>query len=387
MSKNILHILATMLFIYVLIFLGSILPFKLGFLNPFSKNLNDYDFTDLIYCKFKPDNQFDDRIVIINTGSPDRSEIAQALERINSYHPKAIGVDVIFEGDKDFMSDSTLQSVIDSLPNLILADKLDQLKEEPAPHSCNVRFCKSDNFGFVNFVAKPDHTIRYYSPKEEINGLPVDAFASAIVKLAAKQEYNALTTRQKDVEQIDFRGNIDSYVHLDISQVLFEADLSSTIRDKIVLLGYLGVSESSNSVTDKYYSPMNKKMAMKTLPDMFGVVIHANIISSILDGSFINRASKRVSGLISFLVILLMVIICRYVYYRINPGYHKLIRMFQLLMLFALFTLATVLMYFYNYRLNVAVALAGIALSWDCVKIYEYIFLRRQKLFKPKDNK
>ena len=382
--KKIAHIIAILLMVYVVIFLGSISPISLSALNPFKKSLGDYESTDLVYSKFKPKVSFDERIVIINVGKPDRSKITQGINKLDSIGVKAIGIDVVFEADNKTVVDSLLQATIEKSKNLVLADEFNPNLKQEIPHVCHQRFCNLENIGYTNFVAKPDESIRYFSSQEIHNGKRINAFSSSILKKADPAIYENLIARENEIEQINYRGNADSYVHIQLSDLLTNEDLNNTVKDKIILLGYTGNDEWAQSTLDKYYTPMNGKLGKKTNPDMFGVLIHANILSMALDNNYINKTSKRFNQTFSFIITLLMVILLRSFFLRINPGYFKLVRLIQLLVFFLLFVFTTVMFYYFNLKVGLIVALAGVALSWDMVKIFYNIIIKRQKLFKAK---
>ena len=95
-------------------FLGKLVYINLSTLNPFSKRVSDYEHTDLVLSKFQDSENFDDRIVLVNVGKPDRQNIAEGLEMILSASPRVVGLDIIFEGLKESSTDSLLRSVLHS---------------------------------------------------------------------------------------------------------------------------------------------------------------------------------------------------------------------------------------------------------------------------------
>ena len=147
-------------------------------------------------------------------------------------------------------------------------------------------------------------------------------------------------------------------------------------------MGYLGHDEWDESVKDKFFSPMNDKIGLKSAPDMFGMVIHANIISMFLDGCYINQLSKKLNYAISAIAIFFMVGLFRWMYRRVNPGYWKIARGAQLTMLFSLFVLTAILFYVFHLNVSIGMLTAGVILSWDFVKMYENIIIKRQTFFK-----
>ncbi len=66
------------------------------------------------------------------------------------------------------------------------------------------------------------------------------------------------------------------------------ADLEITFRDKIVLIGYVGDRIDIDTGEDKFFTPLNSKYIGKANRDMYGIVVHANIISTILNGHYIR---------------------------------------------------------------------------------------------------
>lgn len=52
---------------------------------------------------------------------------------------------------------------------------------------------------------------------------------------------------------------------------------------------------------DRYYTPLNERSSGRSIPDMFGVIIHANIISMLLDEDYIDDVPEWLLYLFSFL--------------------------------------------------------------------------------------
>lgn len=375
------HIIVIILIINIVLFLGPLIPINLGFLNPFKKGVSDYDATDLIYSKFKNPIAFDDRIAVVNVGKPDRNKIAKCIEVIQNNNPLVVGIDVIFEGKKDSVSDDNLAKTIKAYQNIVLSDVLNENDISQFPNLCLHTFCEKQNTGYVNFVAKPDHNIRFISPYQTVKRDTILSFTSYIVKKYSPEAYKVLMERGNDVERINYRGNSDSYVQYEINDILDSKTDLTNISNKIVLLGYTGVGEWSESSKDKFYTPLNKQITLKSLPDMFGVFVHANVLSMILDNHFINKSSKTFDFLLAFIVITLMVIFLRNYYYTVNPGYWKTVRFIQLAVFFTLFVLSIFAFYFLHFKIDMTKTLVGVILSWDVLKIYEGIFVKKQKFF------
>jgi CHASE2 domain-containing sensor protein len=131
---------------------------------------------------------------------------------------------------------------------------------------------------------------------------------------------------------------------------------------------------------------MNSNLATKSIPDMYGVTIHANITHMILEQSFINKLSKTKTALINFLLIFLLVTIFNKIYNKINAGYFKIIKVIQLLIFITLFLIVSGVMYSFNLKLELGVGIIGAVLSWDAVKWYNYLYIKKQPFFKDKNH-
>ena len=80
-----------------------------------------------------------------------------------------------------------------------------------------------------------------------------------------------------------------------------ESDNKSLLKNKIVILGYIGTPTGNEyDVEDKHFTPLNKITAGKSIPDMFGVVVHANIITMLMKHDLMYRVSNFWIGIISF---------------------------------------------------------------------------------------
>ena len=118
--------------VFVLLILIGMIPINFYVLNPMKLALKDFDFNDVAYSKLGKDEDLppDKRITVINIGDLDREGIAVLIEKVNSYKPKVIGLDVYFDGEPAptliellllmivpiFAFVSTLFSTIDTVP-------------------------------------------------------------------------------------------------------------------------------------------------------------------------------------------------------------------------------------------------------------------------------
>lgn len=377
---------------YVVMTVSSWIPFNFKALNPFKKSLSDYDPTDIVFSHFKDKNSiFDSRIVLVNIGKPNRVEIDSMVTEIQKYQPRVVGIDIHFEDLLDHQIDSSLRRVLMRDDNVILSKRLTDYDEDTqtfnALEGCNDFFCDSVQFAYTNFYARPDMTIRQFAPIEKINGQSYFGLGTSLA-LFYNPELKETIAARSPVQSINYIGDKDAFINVDKSQILnHKQNLEETFKDKIVLMGYLGVDEWNESVKDKFITPLNPKLASNAIPDMFGMTIHANITHMILEQKFINKLSKFESALINFFLIFFLVMTFNKIYNTVNAGYWKIIKVIQLLLFAFLFLIVSGVMYFFNVKLELGVGIIGAVLSWDAVKWYNNLYLKRQKFFQPKKNK
>ena len=109
---NILNIL-------VLLFLWTIID-SIDLFNPFDDVLEDFDYTDLYFSKFKSSQlPTDTNIFIVNIGELNRMELAMMINTLQNFEPKVIGVDAVFK-EKRGPEDLFLRQALTQKDNSVL---------------------------------------------------------------------------------------------------------------------------------------------------------------------------------------------------------------------------------------------------------------------------
>ncbi len=357
----------------------ALLPLNLSVLNPFRVALEDFDFNDMAYSELKKNQEtpVDDRIAIVNIGYSDRLTLSRILEVVSADSPKVIGLDVMFDNDKDSLSDAFLFEQLKATPNLVLASKIDWSNDQILKES--VFKDTSIKLGFVNFVGTQKGTIRYFSPIEKENNHVHLSFASAITQKADPHAYQKLLDRKKTIETINYTRHQHKYALIDGAQLLEGLVVDNIFKNKIVLLGY--VSTSPFDIEDKYLTPMNEKFAGKTFPDMNGVMIHANIISMILDGSYIKKIPSWITW--SLAIILTWLHISLFIRYYIDEHiwFHLVAKIAQLISAIFFVYLGLFLFNRFNVKLDMSITVVAIILAIDVLYFYEALALWLHKKF------
>lgn len=301
----------------IVFFILSFLPiiFNLDFLNPIQKFLGDFYLTDIVYSNMR-DNQNiekDTNIVLVNIGKLNRKGIAKAIEIINSNNPKVLGVDSFFRKPKDESGDSTLEAALNNTKNLVLVSELKGYNAEKDDFDSLVfsysRFMKNAKSGFANLIIDQDNfkTARTFSVSETVEKKSELSFPSQILKLAYPDKYEKLINRNNQVEVINFRRNINKYRTIDVDELFSNQSDLSSINGKIVLLGFLGENIKTKITEDLYFTPMNERFIGKSFPDMYGMVIHANVLSQEISEDYIHTMPYW----------LIVTVICLLIYFNI----------------------------------------------------------------------
>ena len=185
-----------------------------------------------------------------------------------------------------------------------------------------------------------------------------------------------MSERDNETERINFVGNYDKFYYLDAEQLFDGKNNLNFMKDKIVLLGFMGLDLSTKTFEDIYFTPLNERYAGKSFPDMYGVVIHANIISMILSGNYITEIPKWLSIVISFLICYFNV----YVIYNIRKKYKDWFgtyaKTYILLQSLLLLLIGVLMLHYFNYRFNITLILAALVITSTMNDIYQHYIIK-----------
>lgn len=255
----------------------------------------------------RPIRNINQDIVILNIEQADRYEIANLIEEVKKAAPAVIGVDVIFS---DLLSekDTLLTNAIEEAGKIVVAEKLVQI-ESPADKSQttpvfdydDVNFFKGalDNidlrYAAANFVnEKEGGIIRDFCPQFQMNdGNSRLSFATAIAEVYRPESVKSLMERGNHTEIIDYPSKYFEVIQPD--ELTAHA---SELKGKIVLLGDMHSSYDMHATPISHYQP--------------GVMIHAYILSTILDGVYYSEVNNILTLLIAAFLCFLVVLTAVY---------------------------------------------------------------------------
>jgi len=369
-------IFATIWVFLFIIILGSI-PLNLGVLNPIKLGLKDFDFNDIYYSEKKntKNNPIDGRIVVINIGQADREGIALMIEKTASFKPKVMGLDVLFDGERDSSKDSLLRETFRRNKNLVVAAKFQLDSAKKFELTRNYFKNAVSNYGYVNFPNADNETTRYYFPFKKNTDTTLTSFSSLIIKMFDTDDtvYHKLKKKGDSKVMINYTRNYNDntgqYLVINGEDLLINDPDSAAIKGKIALLAY--VNTDPNDIEDKKFTPMNEKYAGKSIPDMNGVFVHANIISMALDKNYIKKLPLWGNLLIAVLVCWLhMSFFIRY-YLESHIWFHLVAKIAQVASALFFVWLGIEIFSRYHLKVDLKMSLIVIVLAVDVIYFYE----------------
>ena len=359
-----------LLMAYIIYWLLSTIPFSVGKLNPFNNAISDFDLTDICFSKYHKSKTagFDKRIVIVDIGHENREQMAAMIRVLESFKPKVIGVDVLYEGKVDPYMDSILAEQVSKEKNIVLGSQLNMagnnFEEMAGP------FASKDSLhGFVNMVGENIGTIRYFSPKEKEGKRIFYNFNSLVAKEYDSLSFKRLIARNQQTEIINYKRRDADFLIVNYEDLLNGKVNGDFFRDKIVLMGYM--NSGPFDFEDKLFTPCNEKYAGKTMPDMNGVVVHANIILTILDHDYINRINPWLSWFLIVLVSWLHIaFFTREELISGGPMHHAIVKSLQFISIIILVYIHIVLFDRFDLRIDSATLVVILAIDVDVIIFY-----------------
>jgi CHASE2 domain-containing sensor protein len=374
------HVVGCTLFIFSIQALASFVPIRGPIVDPLHDALYDMELTDLVFSKLRKETEADTNIVIVNIGELSREMIAKELQIIAKYEPRVIGIDVLFKNTKDRVGDSLLKNELQAVKRLIMASKLDDYNKEEKKFKISQRshtfFMENATPAYTNFITRSKDaldisTCRTFSPMSLVNNKKEYAFSVALAKEYDKEKTELFLKRNKETEIINFKGNMGGkFFALDVDDVLKENFSPDIIKDKIVLFGFLGPAFNKASWEDKFFTPLNNRYIGRSNPDMYGVVIHANIISMILHNDYINQVPMSISYTVAVLLCLLNVALFSWINKKTGNLYDLISKGIQLIETFLLLFVIVLLFYYFNIKFNLTVTIVTVLLTGDLLEIY-----------------
>ena len=226
-----------------------------------------------VYKEVVRTDKIDPDIILINIGNSNRTEIAALLLDIEKCSPLMVGIDVIFPRHRQSLEDSILAIAIEKISNDILAYRFDSAGKEEISIDKFRKFARDE--GYVD-LDRREGVSSHFTPIKKVDGKLYESFALKVIK-QWKPEFKYNLTVDKSVP-ILFQRSQQQYYYF-VKEDLLDKNVCELLKNKIVLVGYLGPGDE-----DKQYTPIRSNdKNQEGKPDTYGLVIQANAIRTILE--------------------------------------------------------------------------------------------------------
>ncbi len=372
-------------------------------------------------------------ITIVNIGGAEggRLRLTELLRIINEFQPRCVGIDAFY---KSYKTDSIMKPINDNLAqvlsetkNLVMAadlsfktstrEKIVNSNDEDYKPAFDSLILSHPNFmknaipGVVNLITEATRdavqradlagglaTCRTFPVRDKVNDKEYLAFGVKLAQIYAPDKTARFLERNKEVEYINYIGNYDKFSYVNFSELfeMYEAykngdsslieNLNRLFKDKIVLMGFTGV-EDINKVTsdeDRFYTPLNPNYVGKAERDMYGVIIHANIIAMILLEEYINEAPDWMDYLISAFIAYIITAFFVFLHEKLDFWYDGISILVQFLLSFVLVLIIIEVFDLFKLRVDWSLGFLAIVFIPNFVEVYygavAKIYDYRQKL-------
>ena len=376
--------LATILVFLVLwlLFLSISISFK-----PFNyvvKSIKQINLNDLYFSKIE-NNSIDTNIIIINIEDIGRKEISDVLNKVNDGNPAVIGLDVFFYVENNTPDDSLLLNTLNNHK-----DKLVMSNVYSDDGVINYDYWSFDDItnGHSGILTNENKTevVREFEPVIYNNSGSVNSFSTEIAARFDADAGNNLKQRNNIKETINYIGGANAFQIINHKDLLDYSNAElGFLKNKIVMVGFCGGNTlNTTDLNDIYYTPVGFEIASNRPPDMYGILIHANIISMIIGENYINHTSNWIVYLVTIILTFLYVTLFTYFYVVKHLYFHIAAKLIQLVTFILI--LWIVFLIFSNYQLTIPTKylLVSVILSVDVLYLYEALAVMLYKKYKIK---
>ncbi|MCX7651784.1 MAG: CHASE2 domain-containing protein [Bacteroidia bacterium] len=268
---------------------------------------------DLMYSRLSsvpPDTQ----IVIVDIAQLGRAELAQLLLKLSAAKPKVIAIDAIFPHLKSPHEDTLWMQALcaaSERTSIYLACSLDlshPIEKAPVVSVSQGIFTRCVSQAFANLL-QGDTTARLvrecllYTIAGKDTAFSLGASVALALVPSLRETLRTLPARLP----IRYRGNLSHFYFLSGEEVITDSLSIGWLQNKAIFMGV--ADPMRRTMEDIFFSPLNKSFLNRSLPDMYGVVIHANITAMLTNLDFLKEIPTFQAILACFLAYLLLSIV------------------------------------------------------------------------------
>lgn len=258
---------------------------------------SDFTMSDMFiqFADSRPVRHLDNRIAVVDIGYAGREEITEGLEILAAAEPKVVGLDVNFPDRKGDIDNDLFNSILALSDRIVLPLGLDQKDDKfeinEKPFFYDTPEGKQLSYGVINLPAKSSRaSIREFEVDFPLSsGASLPSYVTQMARMGDPEAYSRLLKRGNARETIDYASR--EFNVIPINELL---DRAGELTDKIVLMGSLG------DAYDLHSTPLNSYQA--------GLLIHANSLATVLDGSWYVTASDLIDFALAVILCFLLIL-------------------------------------------------------------------------------
>jgi len=269
----------------------------------------------------------DTNFVVIDVGQLSRSQIALLLKKVATQKPRSIVLDLYFPDRRDPAEDSllreTLCQVASEVPLYLPTDIGDATTPSPRPamQVSDSFFTECPRKAFANLLYQErlgGRIVRY----ARLYHRSARGFEPSLAWAAVQHLDSTLSPATFPASRypIRYRGNISCFYFLSGKDLLQDTLMPPILLQKAVFLGLADLFYQYNE--DLFFTPAGVRLFAHTAPDMYGVLIHANIASMLYHRALWKELPPLLLYLLGGVGLILMGLVAdnvhRYVWVRLT---------------------------------------------------------------------
>jgi len=352
---------------------------------PMTQSLTDFRITDIVDSKIVQRDQLsaDTNMVFINSEIDNEElsnlDLARVINILNKLNPKVIGIKKVIEPSSNAKWNELLRMVLSNTKNLVMSVRLDEFDKNTESfkkvNGSDDYFTQNAKLGFENFLPvrnEKTFTIRNFMPRQKVNNKMYNSFSVEIAKLYRPESVKKLFERKHEIELIDYLGHYQFFrmEATDFLELNFEPGM---IENKIVIIGRISTMNEIDPhmiLEDVYFTPLNDSYTGKAFPDMYGSIVHANVMAMILNGTYLTSMPNWAVFLISIMFVYFNMMIFTYIVVR-NKKWYEIFSLAVFVVESLIILSATIICFiFFKFEMNLTIPIFAIALSIIIYEIY-----------------
>ena len=280
--------LAIVGFSFVIVWCYALIALNISFFNPISEAIKSFSITDIYYQMM---SEKESRLIVLvdMTHLYDRGAIAQTINEIELCKPAVIGVDCIFEGEKeDTTADNAVRDVAKRYNNIVFSYRLLDEQADGSGYSRSIHSFFAKEIEVHEGITNIQRDNIYNGMKRKLKagwmqeGIKKPTLVGEIVNLYAKEDVIKVSDDEIKINFAPTHFNV-----INPSEIAQNKDL---IEGRIVLFGTL------TDETDMHYTPLGK---------MAGVQLLAYATHTLLESSQITEVPIWLQGIIAVMLVVL----------------------------------------------------------------------------------